>query len=262
LTAIDPDKLVTARKCCTELFHRTMMSQATVTSGLEFQKTFPDVTQQLMQNHLNEKSYFRQFFVDFLSPLDEDEFPKISERLAIQTAVNLETIVSASMIVLSHSTADDVFTAICGLSIDLMPEKWESELNLARKVSLGDVFDKGIEAIKAVEMDHLRSRLGNKSLPNRARLLFKRLPIRLHRDIPKDETSYYTESRLLEVDELRHKIIHGGKLSGLNLKEGIDATHFLHEAAYTAIRSMLARFGLTIDFKLLGKLVGAPKPSV
>lgn len=66
---------------------------------------------------------------------------KMAETLAKQTAVNLETIVSASMIVLSHSTADDVFTAVCGVSIDLTPEKWESELNLQRTVSLQDVFD-------------------------------------------------------------------------------------------------------------------------
>jgi hypothetical protein len=241
-----------------------MISQATVSSRLEIQKTIPDLRRKVMLSHLSGESSFRQLFIDLFQNTSAsvnapDAFPKMAEILAKQTSVNLETIVSASMIVLSHSTADDVFTAACGLSIDLSPEKWESELNLQRTVSLQDVFDKGTEAIKVSELASLKNRLGNKSLPNRAALLFERVPIRLHKDIPNDESSYYRESRLVEVDKLRHKIVHEGKLQGLTLQEGVDATHFLHEAAHTAIRSIIFEFGLPFDFKLFGELVGAPR---
>ena len=136
---------------------------------------------------------------------------------------------------------------------NVRPTDYESQ----RTVSLQDVFDKGTEAIKVSELASLKNRLGNKSLPNRAALLFERVPIRLHKDIPNDESSYYRESRLVEVDKLRHKIVHEGKLQGLTLQEGVDATHFLHEAAHTAIRSIIFEFGLPFDFKLFGELVGA-----
>jgi hypothetical protein len=261
--ATPPQALAEARAKCTELFHRVMMSQATVSSGFEVQRAFPDLKRQVTHSHLSGESHFRAMFAEIRDesvPWDEDTFARVADVLAKQTTVNIETIISAAMLVLSHSTADDVFTQVCGLSIDLAPSEWKSELSLDRKVSLQDVFSKGQDGVLISELDHLKNRLGGKSLPNRADLLFSRVPIKLHKDIPKDESSYYRGERLREVDGLRHQIIHGASLPVVSLGESAQAVHFLHEAAHTAIRSLLFAFNLTINAEYLGELTGL-KPS-
>ena len=79
------------------------------------------------------------------------DFDKIAEILAQQSVVSCERVISA-VVVLSHSTADDVFTAACELAIELDPASWIPELNMKRKVPLGLLKAKSSSGVFATEL--------------------------------------------------------------------------------------------------------------
>jgi len=79
--------------------------------------------------------------------------------LAKQTAINAGMLISAAAVILSHSTADDVFTEACKLAIDLDNDKWISRLDLDSKVSLRLLKDKGATGVFAEELQRYKARL-------------------------------------------------------------------------------------------------------
>ena len=84
----------------------------------------------------------------------------VADGLAKQTAVNAELVISAAVVILSHSTADDVFTEVCKLAIDLDPDKWIPLLDPERKVSLQVLRNKGEKASVRRRTDAVQSQSG------------------------------------------------------------------------------------------------------
>ena len=74
-------------------------------------------------------------------------------------------------------------------------------------------------------METKRFTEGDKSVA-RADLLFRRVSIQLHADIPKDDVAYFRLSELKRMDELRHGIIHGDGLQKVGLKDGVEPCSF------------------------------------
>jgi hypothetical protein len=71
----------------------------------------------------------------------------------------------------------------------LAPDEWEAELNFERKITRGELREKGAEGVFSRELQLFERRLGAKSLPARAELLFGHVPIRKHKDILKEEAA-------------------------------------------------------------------------
>ena len=242
----------------TELLHRTMISNSIITSALEVPRVFPDLKRRLFHGHLIGASPLQEVLSKLTGkdiPMDET-FTKVAESIAEQTTVNAEAVISAAVIVLSHSNTDEVFTKACSIAIDLAPNSWKNALNVDAKVSLKDVLEKGGEGVLNDELNKLKQRLGKKSLPSRAGLLFSRVPIKLHKDIGKEDSSYYRESSLKAADDLRHDIVHRGKLQSLTIAKGAAVASLLNEAAATALRSLSWAFNIPLDFERLRGLVG------
>ena len=122
-------------------------------------------------------------------------------------------------------------------------------MNLDKKIKLADLLENGIEGMFAMELEQLKIKVARKSLPVRAELLFRHVPIRKHSEIVSWESSYYRGARLKEVDDLRHEIIHGSGLPKITMSDSRAASEFLHEAAYTALRSLAYKFDLPLDVK-------------
>jgi hypothetical protein len=222
-----------------------MMSQATMSSALELPKVAEALKDRVTRSHLTSGSALRALFCDLKVPdgwNESVEIPRIAKGMAEQTAVNLEVIISAATIVLSHSTADDVFTGACELSIELSPADWVSELNLDRDVSLRSLIEKGADRVLEDELESFRIRLGKKSLPVRAEMLFRHVPVKHHDQIPKTDPAYFRMSALKEADDLRIRIVHGSGLPRIDRNLSKDVTLFLHEAAFVAIRSVIAAY--------------------
>jgi hypothetical protein len=206
--------------------------------------------------HLSDESGIRALLkeysiivpVDPGKPLDSEKvISMMAEGLAKQTAVNAEIVVSAAAVILSHSTADDIFTEACKLAIDLDNDKWISRLDLDSKVSLRLLKDKGATGVFSEELKRYKVRLAGKSLPNRAKILFERVPIALHPDIPSADLRHFKMSTLSEVDDLRKEIVHGNGLPGTDPASGVKYAGFLHEAANTAIRSVMTAYRIPMD---------------
>ena len=188
-------------------------------------------------------------------PIDAVAFNAIAKGLAEQAAVNAEAVIAAASIVLSHSTADDVFTQACGISIALASDEWGVELNEAKKVNLGDVRKMGVKGIFARELEQYKSRLGAKSLPTRAELLFRHVKIRKHKDIGPEDDLYFKTSKLQEADHLRHEIIHGrSRVGSIPITKAHATAQFLHEAATTALRSLAWQYGIEVDYEYMRTL--------
>jgi hypothetical protein len=173
--------------------------------------------------------------------------PVLAESLAKQTRLNMETVISAAVVILSHSTADDVFTEVCKLAIDLDPGRWIPLLELDRPVSLRLLKEKGFDGVFEEELQRFKNRLAGKSLPNRAEIFFSQIPIR-HGDLyPRGSPEFFTMSKLKEADELRIDLVHKNGLPRCNPASGSEYTGFLHEAATVALRSLVSAYGIPMD---------------
>jgi hypothetical protein len=159
--------------------------------------------------------------------------------LAKQAAVNGEMVIAGAVVILSHSLADDVFTAACEMAVELDPAKWISELNMERTIKLRDLREQGSAQIFKRELEAFKKQLPDKSLPNRAKLFFRHVPI-VQNDMftPKDP-QYYSDRVLGEADSLRIDIVHRNGLLRTNLKESagevVLARGFGHRSAVTGI---------------------------
>jgi hypothetical protein len=249
-TTAEASQLARASRRCSELLSRTMISQSILSSALEIPKMSEAFRERMLRDHVSGATGLRELLRDsklFTSDDPDRDFPKIAELFARQAAVNGEMVIAGAVVVLSHSAADDVFTGACSLAIELDPKSWISEINPDRTVTVRDLRDKGAEQIVEIELEKLKNQIPDKSLPNRADIFFRHVPI-VHNGIySATDPQYFRASTLKEVDDLRIDIVHRNGLVRANLKESTDALLFLHEAALTALRSLGHAYNIPLD---------------
>jgi hypothetical protein len=145
-------KIESASHRCAELLYRIFISQSSVSSALEVPRVSATLEETVRRRHLSGETGVRDLLAEYklIVPIEagkpfeaEEVLPLISDALAKQTAVNVDMVISAAVVILSHSTADDVFTEACKLAIDLDPTKWIPLLNPKRKITLQSLRDKG-----------------------------------------------------------------------------------------------------------------------
>lgn len=214
-----------------------------MTSALEIPKMSDVLKQRVLRDHFAGVTGLRAV----LQEVGVEDFGKIAKVLAEQTAVNGEMVIAAAVVILSHSTADDVFTGACDLAVELDPAEWISELNMQRAVTLRDLKEKGVDGVFALELARFRKRFPAKSLPSRAELLFRHVQIRHHYMLKVTDPQYFRLSALEEADDLRNSIVHGTPLPRIDLEQSKNTMLFLHEAAITALRSLSFSYPLPLD---------------
>lgn len=223
-------------------------------SALEVPKVSDVLKKQVLGEHLAGMTGLQSLLRGMTAPEKHDDlvkkFPEIAENIARQTAVNGEMVIAAAVVVLSHSTADDVFSAACDLAAELETAGWISELDLERTVTLKELKDKSTDEVFRFELERFRKRLPRKSLPSRAELLFRHVDIRHHPMIEPTDHRHFRLSDLKEADDLRISIVHGGPLTRLELGRTKNMMEFLHEAAITALRSVAYAFKIPLDMKV------------
>lgn len=264
-------RIASASRRCAELINRVSLSQAIVSSALEVPTVSAALTEKMRDRHLSGETGVRDTLAEYKlivpieagQPFDLDRVMSlVADGLAKQTAVNAELVISAAVVILSHSTADDVFTEVCKLAIDLDPDKWIPLLDSKRKVSLKLLREKGEKGVFGEELLRFKARLGGQSLPNRARLLFQQIPIVMHSEIPKTDPAYFKLSTLEEADELRKDLVHRNGLPNVNPASGRKFAGFLHEAATTALRSLASAYSIPWDLEYWKSLLIPKTPTV
>jgi len=250
----DSARLFAASKKYSAVLRRAIVSQSTMTSALEIPKVSGALKDLVSYEH-NAAFTGLQSLVKEMMPAETADpvrdFDKIAEVLAQQSAVSCERVISAAVVVLSHSTADDVFTAACELAIELDPASWISELNMKRKVPLGLLKEKSSSGVFAAELERLRLQLAGRSLPGRAELFFRHVKIRHHPMFGPEDVRYFRVSKLKEADDLRASVVHGSGLPQIDLDLSMNAMLFLHEAAMTAMRSLTSLYRIPIEWTIL-----------
>jgi hypothetical protein len=250
----DSARLFAASKRYSAVLRRAIVSQSTMSSVLEIPKVSGAFKDMVRYEHHAGVTDLQSLLKEMRPTETVDpvrDFDKIAEFLAQQTAVNCERVIAAAVVVLSHSTADDVFTAACELAIELDPATWIPELNMKRKVPLGLLKDKGSSGVFAVELERLRQQLPGRSLPSRAELFFRHVKIRHHPMFGPADVQYFRVSKLKEADDLRNSVVHGSGLPQIDLDLSTSTMLFLHAAAITAMRSLTSSYRLPIEWTIL-----------
>jgi hypothetical protein len=251
---IDLARRTLASRQCAEHLRRIVFSQSMLTSALEVFATSGAIKEQILSEVPAGKSSVRSLLQEIASPEPSDsgiDFDEITDTLAPQTAASTENVIAAAMIILSHATTDDIFTAACESAIELDPASWFSELSMERKVPLSLLRDKGPAGVFALELDKLRQQLSERPLPNRAELFFRHVKIRHHPMFQPADVQYFRQSRLVEAENLRNNILHEGGLPQIDLELGKQIMLFLHEAALTALRSLASAYRLPVEWNIL-----------
>jgi hypothetical protein len=251
---IDLARRTLASRQCAELLRRVLFSQSMLTSALEVFSTSGAIKEQILSEVPAGKSSLRALLQEIAAPETADpgiDFDKLTDTLSAQTAVNAENVIAAAVVVLSHATANDIFTAACESAIELDPASWFSELSMERKVPLGLLRDKGPAGVFALELDKLRQQLSERSLPNRAELFFRHVKIRHHPTFAPPDVQYFRQSRMVEAEHLRNNILRESGLPQIDLDLGRQIMVFLHEAALTALRSLASAYRLPVEWNIL-----------
>jgi hypothetical protein len=247
-------RLFAVSKRYSAVLRRAIVSQSTMSSALEIPKVSGALKDMVQHEHRAGVTDVQSVLKEMMPTETADrvrDFDKIAEFLSQQTAVNCENIIAAAVVVFSHSTADDVFTAACELAMELEPANWIQELNMERKVPLSLLKEKGSSGVFAAELEKLRHRLPGRSLAGRAELFFRHVKIRHHSMFGPEDVRYFRMSKLKEADDLRNSIVHGSGLPQIDLGLSTSTMVFLHEAAITALRSLASSYRLPIEWTIL-----------
>lgn len=115
-----------ATKACTKIFQRAMATQATLSSALQVPEVFPEFKKTILKGHIDGRSLAKKMLSDLLVPRPTDEgwFDQFAEGLADEAIVNAENVLSAAVIVLAHSNADEAFSSACQIAMGLDPKSW------------------------------------------------------------------------------------------------------------------------------------------
>ena len=245
------------------LMLRIIISQAIVSSALQVPRVSDKLAQEILRNHLMDETGLADALSELLRPLDpatpsgqDKSLELLAEGIAKQAVINTEMVIAAAAVLLSHSTADDVFTAALKIAIDLDPNGWLSEINLDQRVTLEVVCKEGPERLLAWALKSFRNQLGRKeSLPTRADLLFRHVKILHNSKFDAKDPRRFKSRFLKEADDLRVEIVHGTGLPKIDIEHSHRIMLFLHEAAFTAIRSVADEFKLSADLEYLRQLV-------
>jgi len=251
---IDSARLFAASKRYSAVLRRAIVSQSTMSSALEIPKVSGELKDALQDEHHAGVTDLQSLLKEMIPAETVDpvrDFDKIVELLAQQKEVSCERVIAAAVVVLSHSTADDVFTAACELAIELDPATWIPELNMKRRVPLGLLKEKSASGVFAVELGRLRQQLSRRSLPSRAELFFRHVKIRQHPMFVPADIRYFRVSKLKDADDLRNSVVHGSGLPQIDLDLSRSTMLFLHEAAITAMRSLTCSYRLPIEWTIL-----------
>lgn len=252
--SIDLSRLTLASRTCSALWRRVMLSRGMLTSALELPQAANALNQPLFSEQLSGRAALRTCLDELLPSETEHatiDFDGIVRLLVEHESASGQNIIAAVVVLLSHSTADDVFSSVCELAMDLDPAKWISELSMDRKVPLSLLREQGAAGIFAMELDRLRHQLQAKSLSTRAEVFFRHVKIRQHPLFVPADVQYFRISRLTEADDLKNRILHQGHLAAIDLQQSRATMLFLHEAASTALRSLAGAYRLPLDWTVL-----------
>jgi hypothetical protein len=251
---IDVARRTLASRRYSELMCRVIVSQSMITSVLELPKASKTFNEQILAESSTGRAGLRTLLEQTTSPEAAEaaiDFDGIADTVARQTSLTGAELITAAAIVLSHSMADDIFTAACESAVELDPASWIPELSMERKVPLSLLRDKGPAGVFAHELDKYRQLLPGRSLPSRAELFFRHVKIRHHSKIGPADVRYFRQSRLVEADNLQNNILHSGAMPQIDLELGQQIVLFLHEAAITALRSLAAAYRLPVQWNIL-----------
>jgi hypothetical protein len=169
----------------------------------------------------------------------------MAEKMTVRQVAGYQSSVDAASIVFAHSAVDAAVSELCWISALADPTDWEPWIN-AKKVSLADIQTQEYAILRSQILQTYLEGFERESLITRSNRLFAICRPAESLEIVKGFR--FNSSRLSEIDNLRHDIVHG-----LRWKKPADDTasdiEFLFNSASHLWGMLHYKYGLQIDVR-------------
>ncbi|MBI1784730.1 hypothetical protein HYR69_06255 [Candidatus Sumerlaeota bacterium] len=174
--------------------------------------------------------------------IPSERWPHVMEMMVGGFTKNTFLFAHASAIIVAHSILDALVEDLCKLSAEIDPEAWYTEIENEKisdgPVKLSDLKNKpdkfSYDKQRVSRLNIYIESIGKLSILKRCELLFKRCPPMQIIDSD-GRTFSYDESKLVNFDKMRHKIIHedwiNQRVSGMtkNIEDLLPTDQFADE---------------------------------
>ena len=192
----------------------------------------------------DQKEFLRQGMAD-----------KIGSAMVENSLNNYNAAIDATSLIFAHSVLDSVAYDCCEISATIAPDDWVADIK-SMKLELGDALTYERDALITANIQKLLSRIERMSLLKKIEFIFKRCPP------PNKEllTESYTfdRDRLLQLDQLRHDIIHSNKPL-IKLPRGDKDIYFFRQTCVFLLVLLHHRYNIKINPGLLPEILTKSK---
>ncbi len=169
--------------------------------------------------------------------------PAIAERMTKAKMATMERAVDVASLVFIHSSLDGALSELCRVAAALRPDAWE--LSVAnQKVTLAQVKASEYDALYHEKLERHLDQLERESLQFRARRLFQLC--RPEATFDPIRSYVYDEERLVELDDLRHRLVHGAAEQE-TLPPIEEALEFLTKTGVYFVLMLSHSYGIKLD---------------
>lgn len=188
-------------------------------------------------------SDFDSFFTDKKAFLEAGLPDALPERLTAPAVTTFESALDAASLVFAHSIVDGAAFDLCRICYVIAPTDLDRFVD-QRKVTLAQLRNGSIEALRAQLIEAFLETLERESLLKKADFLFQicRPPSSFE---PIRDYSY-SRNRLVQLDELRHKVVHSSQQSK-PLPKGADDLWFLQRTGYFFMTLLNEKYDVRVN---------------
>jgi hypothetical protein len=242
--------MASAEQLFTEVWSRLQAQCNMVTTfrrlgalGLPNAKNVERAENERFVQRLVNSSDFDRFFTDKKAFLEAGLPDALPERLTVTAVTTFESALDAASLVFAHSIIDGAAFELCRICSVIAPADFDRFVD-QRKVTLAQLRDASVEALRAQLIEAYLDTLERESLLTKADLLFQICQPPSSFDPIRDYS--YSRDLLVQLDELRHKVVHSSQQSK-PLPNGPDDLWFLQRTGYLFMTLLNEKYGVRVN---------------
>ncbi len=187
-------------------------------------------------------------------PMDEDTKRVLQTAMTDLTITNAQTAIDAACLVFAHSVLDDCALSYCKVCALAAPKDWEIFID-SKTIKFEALREANFDVLRQQLIDAKLLEIERKSLLTKVDLLFR---------LCQPPTGFdpignyaFDRGRLEQIDEARHRVIHGDAFGNSFTNVETDLTYISKTANYL-MALVNQKYGLRLDMRFLFGLKVVP----
>lgn len=165
------------------------------------------------------------------------------ETIVKLTEIGIDAVLESASLVVIHAILDGAVMDLCRISALCAPDEWESELS-NKQIALSDFRNATYQQLRDRKLSEYLLSLDRQSLLNKIdRLLAKCQPA-----AAPDCPYRYDKHRMLQLDQLRHEIVHGDGLMAMKPVSASDLEYLRDTFMWLAVQ-VRRKFQLNVEIR-------------